>query len=513
MTNYARRALPAVIAATAALTLAACSAGSDAPTGTDTADGTDTGVDTSAVVRVGLAAIPANLDFTTTGGAAIPQALMGNVYEGLVQLDDRGEIQPLLATDWEVSEDGLTYTFTLQEGVTFHDGAAFTAENVKFSLERVKDWTASSPSNLAALDSVDVISPTEVAVKLSEPDYNTLFWLASPLGAMFDPDSVDNLAAEANGTGPFAFISYDQGVRMELERNDEYWAEPAGVAGIELLYFSDASAAANALRTGGVEALYQVEAYDQVASFEADDAFTVTTGATQGVVVMSMNPDNPALAEVTVRQAISHAVDKEAVLAAATSGYGTILGGPAVPTDPYYQDLAGTYPYDPELAATLLAEAGVTDLALTFTVPNRPYAEAAAQVLQSNLSEVGIDVTLESQEFPAVWLEETFTNHNFDLSITNHVEARNLWSYDDPGYYWSYSSEEAGAAFDQARTATDEAGYHEAITAAVEQIVTDAAGVWLYNTPNIVITTAEVTGLPTNYLGVGIAFDEVSVSS
>lgn len=509
-----RAALAAAVMTLAAVT-ASCSAGSTTGGSATAGEGGATAAaaaDPDATLEVGFATVPASLDFTSTGGAAIVQALVGNVYEGLVQVDGGGEIQPLLATAWSVSDDGLRYSFTLREGVTFHDGSPFSAETVKFSLERIKDWTANTPANLAALDHVEVVSDTEVVVVLSEPNANALLWLAGPLGAMFDPDSVGNLAVTANGTGPFTFESYDQGVAMTLSRNDAYWGEPAGVARATFVYYADASAAANALRTGGMDALFQAEAYDQIASFEASDEYTVTIGSTQGVVVSALNGNREALADPRVRQAISYAVDKEAVLAAATSGYGTILGGPAVPTDPYYVDLADTYAYDPEKATELLTQAGATSLSLTFTVPNRPYAQAVAQVIQSDLAAVGVTATLEQQEFPAVWLEQTFTNHEFDMSVTNHVESRNVWNYANPDYYWSYSSDVADGYFAEARAAVDADTYDASMAGAIQQIVDDAASLWLYNPPNIVVARVGVTGLPQNYMGVGIALAGVTVT-
>ncbi|WP_420867284.1 ABC transporter substrate-binding protein [Cellulomonas hominis] len=428
-----------------------------------------------------------------------------------MRLDESGEIEPLLATDWTLSDDGLTYSFTLREGVTFHDGTPFTADVVKSSLERLPEWTANSPSFLDAIDHVDVVSASQADVVLSEPDANTLFYLATVLGVMIAPDSVPTLATEANGTGPFTFASYEQGVEMVLDRNDDYWGEPAGVSQVSLTYFADASSAANALRTGGVDALFQAEAYDQIATFEQDDAFTVTAGTTQSVVVMTINSRQPELADVRVRQAISRAIDKEAVLAAATSGYGTVLSGPSVPTDPWYEE-SDQNAYDPDSARELLAEAGVTALTLDFTVPNRPYAQAVAQVVQSDLAEIGVTATLDVQEFPAVWLESTMTNHEFDLTVINHTEARGMVSYADPTYYWSYDNPDVQADFAAAGAALTPDEQVAAVRAAQEQIVADAPGVWLYNTPNIVVARSGVAGLPENYLGVGIELGGVTVT-
>ena len=504
MRNPHRHRLAAALAV-GALGLTACSAGSE-----DGADGSGPAQDAS--VSIGLAAVPANLDYTTTGGAAIFEALLYNVYEGLVRLDDEGEVEPLLAESWEVSEDGTEYTFTLREDVTFHDGTPFDAEIVKFSLERLDEWTANTPDDLAAIDSVEVESPTEATVVLSEPDYDALYWLAGPLGTMFAPDSVDDLASEANGTGPFTFESYENAVQLDLARNEDYWGEAAGVAEASLVYYSDAAAAANALRTDGVDAVLRAEAYDQVESFEGDESFDVSVGDTQAVVVLPMNDDHPELSDPQVREAVSLAIDKEAVLAAATSGHGTVLGGPSVPTDPYYADYSEERPHDPAAARELLEEAGVGDLSLRFTVPNRPYAEAVAQVVQDDLSAIGISVDLETQEFPAVWVEQTMTDQDYDLTVVSHVEPRNMINYDDPDYYWGYDSPEASEHFSEARAATDDADYADAMEAAADQVVDDAPGVWLYNSPNIVISGEGVEGLPQNDLGVGMDLSEITVS-
>ncbi|WP_162321363.1 ABC transporter substrate-binding protein [Nesterenkonia haasae] len=495
-----------------ALALTGCGAGGD---DSEDGEGTDTsgnGAAQDASVSIGMFAVPANLDFTTTGGAAVFEALLYNVYEGLVRLDADGEVQPLLAESWEVSDDGQEFTFQLREDATFHDGTEFNAEVVKFSLERLDEWSANTPEALAAIESVEIVDDYEVTVVLSEPDYNALFWLAGPLGAMFAPDSVDDLANDANGTGPFEFVTYENAVRMEFARNDDYWGEPAGVAGIELVYYEDASAAANAIRTGGVDAILRSEAFDQFETFEAEEDIEVRVGSSQGVVVMSMNQDNEALAEDDVREAIHRAIDKEAVLAAATAGYGEVLGGPSVPTDPYYIDFTDTYEYDPEAAQELLDSTGVDDISLTFNVPNRAYAEASAQVIQDNLGEIGIDVTLQTQEFPAVWVEENMVNQDFDLAIINHVEPRNMNNYAYPDYYWGYDSEDARDLFDEAAAATDDDEYEASMEELTELIVSDTPGVWLYNPPNVGLATEGVSGLPLNDLGVGIDLSDVTVS-
>jgi peptide/nickel transport system substrate-binding protein len=459
---------------------------------------------------VGLGAAPANLDMTQTAGAAIPQALMYNVYEGLVKLDDQGEIHPLLAESWTISDDRMRYDFVLRSGVTFSNGDPFTAETVKFNLERVPDWKANTPSYLAAIDTVEATSDTEVTIRLKQPDNNLLFWLAGPLGAMFSPDAVENLATEAIGTGPFLLSEFNRGESLIMNRNDSYWGKAAQLGQVTLHYYSDANAPVNALRSGELDVVYQTQAADQVEQFEADDQYKVSIGTTQGIVVMSMNSSRPPFDDVRVRQAIMYGVDREAVNTTASNGYGTVLGAPVPPTDPWYEDLSGQYPYDPDKAKQLLADAGQSDLAVTFKVPSLPYAQTIAQVVKSDLAKVGVDAKLETEEFPAVWLENTFTNHDYDLTVINHVEPRNIVNYGDPDYYWSYDNPDVGKQLDKAAGAPSEQAFTEAMRGVVDTLVADAPGNWLYNAPNIAISTAAVKGLQANDTGVSLDLTAVS---
>ena len=481
----------------AALTLSACSAGS----GGGQSSGQDgAGAQPDNAVVVALTGEPANLDFTTTAGAAIPQALMSNVYEGLVEIDQDGQIQPLLAKSWDISDDRTAYTFTLQPGVTFSNGEAFTAEDVKFSLERVKSdaWLSSLKTKMDVVDSVTVLSDTEVRIQLSRPSNAWLFDLGTPVGAMFDESGVAELASTAIGTGPFTVEAWNRGESIELAARSDYWGEAPKVETATLRYFADAVATTNALRSGDVDVVYNMQAPELLPTFTGDDSFQVLEGTSNGEVMLSMNNARPPFDDVRVRQAVLHAVDRQAVLDTAWSGYGTLVGAPVPPTDPYYEDLFGTYAYDPEKSRALLAEAGAENLNITFTVPTRPYATAVSEIVVSQLAEVGINATIESAEFPAVWLDKVFTRHDYDMSVVLAVESRDLLTmFNNPSYYLGYDNTkikgEAAAA-----DAADEAGYVSGMQKVVRTINDDAAADVLFLFPNIVVAKSGVTGLPAN---------------
>jgi len=236
--------LAAVLAAL--LMLAACSAGS---TGGAPAD--------KDKLVVALTGEPVNLDFTTTAGAAIPQAMMANVYEGLVTLDQTGAIRPLLATKWETSNANKSYTFTLVEGATFSNGAAFDAEDVKFSIERVKSaaWLNGLKSKMDDVQDVVVNSPTSVTVNLARPSQAWLYSMTTLVGAMFDPSGVDDLANNPVGTGPYKLASWARGESINLEARPDYWGAAPGIKDVSLRYFADAIATTNALSSGDVDVI------------------------------------------------------------------------------------------------------------------------------------------------------------------------------------------------------------------------------------------------------------------
>ena len=483
--------LVAVSAAAAAsmLVLAGCSAG---------ASTTPAGEAHDPSVVIGLTGEPVNFDFTTTSGAAIPQALMNNVYEGLVTVNQEGGLEPQLAESWTVSDDGLTYDFVLNEGVTFSSGADFTADDVKFSLERVKtDWKINI-AKMAVLDHVEVVSPTEARVVLTRPSNSWLFDMATTVGMMFDEDGVADLAATPVGTGPFEVTEFVAGDHLSLEARDDYWGEAPAMKDVTLRYFADAVASTNAMRAGDVDMLYNMQAPDLVAQFEADDAVQVIDGTSNGEILLSMNNKTAPFDDIRVRQAVAYALDRQAILDTAWAGYGSMIGAMVPPTDPYYEDLTDKYAYDPERAEKLLAEAGVEDLAIQFDVPTRPYATAVSEVIVSQLAEVGITATINSTEFPAVWLDKVFTKHDYQMSVILSVEARDLLpTFNVPTYYIGYDNTEIAPLATAADAASEEewiAGMKE-IT---EIIADDVPAVPLFLFPNLVIASADLTGIAGN---------------
>ncbi|MFI7704010.1 ABC transporter substrate-binding protein [Nonomuraea sp. NPDC049480] len=486
-----------VAATLACLLLTACSAGSTAA-GNNTGSTGGTAGDT---LSIGLIAEPANLDFTKTEGAAIPQALLYNVYENLVKLDQAGEIQPDLATSWKLSDDRKTYTFQLVKDAKFSNGAPFTAEDAKFSIERVKsDWTIALKSRMDPVDTVQAVSPTELKVTLKEPSNNWLYGMTTRVGAMFSRTGVSKLATEPVGTGPYTLQKWTRGDSITLARNDGYRGSKPHFASVTLKYFKDPTAMHNALLTGTINVIGNMQPPDALDRFQNNPKYTVTEGSTNGEVVLSFNNGSGPMKNPKVRQAVRHAIDHKALVDTCWAGRGKLIGSMVPPTDPWYQDLTNEYPYDRNKAKTLLDESGEAGKTLRLRLPTLPYATACGTVVKSQLEQAGFKVDLDQLEFPAAWLTTVFKNADYDMSIISHVEPRDIQTvFGNKTYYTRYDNPEFRALLKKA----DEGTQEEQITSmqeAARLLSKDAAADWLFLLPNLMVAEKGITGLPVNYI-------------
>ncbi len=494
-----RAPLAALCAAGLVTTLAACSAGQStqgqpAPSGAGTSGGSAGGQ-----LRVGMVAEPAGLDFTTADGAAIPQALLTNVYQGLVTMDAEGQIKPQLATSWTVSPDRKTYTFELVPNAKFTNGDAFDASDAAFSINRVKkDWTTSLAKAMDVVADAKAVSPTKLEATLSKPSNDWLFRMTTRIGAMFSESGVDKLATETVGTGPYTLDTWNRGDSLTLKRNDAYWGDKPYFDSVKLAYFKDPTALNNALLTGTIDVVSTVQAPDTLAQFENNPKYQIIEGTTNGEVVLSMNNAKAPFDDAKVRMAARHALDRKALLETCWAGRGTLIGSMVPPTDPWYEDLTGVAPFDLAKSKALLAQASKTNPAVRLRLPSLPYATACGQVVKSQLEQAGFKVTLDQLEFPAAWLTSVFKGGDYEMSIIAHVEPRDLPAvFGNPDYYIHYKNP-ALAPLLAAADSGDEAAQKENMKKAARLLSEDAASDWLFLLPNLMVADATITGLPKN---------------
>ena len=381
---------------------------------------------------------PPNLDPTAGAAAAIDEVVYANVFEGLTRFGPDGSVLPALAESWEIAPDGLSWVFTLREGVTFHDGLPMTAEDVAFSFERAMadDSTNAQKQLFEGINSVNVIDDRTVEIGLDTPKGALLWNLAWGDAVIVSPASAETNATDPVGTGPFRFERWVQGDQVELVRNAEYWGEPAALDGVTFKFISDPTAAFAAMMAGDIDAFPNFPAPENLAQFQADPRFSVIVGTTEGETILAMNNARAPFDDVRVRRAVAHAIDRSAIIDGAMFGYGTPIGSHFAPHHPAYEDLTGMSAYDPEMARALLAEAGLADgFETTLTLPPPSYARRGGEIIASQLRDVGIEAEIINVEW-AQWLEQVFKGKDFGLTIVSHTEPLDIGIYARDDYYF-----------------------------------------------------------------------------
>ncbi|MEL4374829.1 ABC transporter substrate-binding protein [Brucella cytisi] len=455
--------------------------------------------DPDATINIGSLYEPQNLDNTAGAGQGINEAFNGNVYEALFRLADDGKVEPVLSKDYSVSDDGLTYTFKLQPGVTFHSGAPLTSKDVKFSIERVAapESKSSRKSSLRTISAVETPDDETVVVKLSSRSislpYNLSYvWVVN--------DEAKDLQSKEDGTGPYELEDWRRGSSLSMKRFDKYWGAKPKNSEVVFQYFTDASALNNALLTGSVDIITSVQSPDSLAQFKDNPDFTVSEGQSTTKLLLAHNDRIAPFDNVKVRKALARAIDDQKLLKAVWGDYGTLIGSFVPPTDPWYVDLTKVDAYDPESAKELLKEAGYPD-GFTFTIdtPNYDPHPIAAQFIQSELAKVGVTVKI-NVITANEWYTKVYKAHDFQATLQEHVNHRDIVFYGNPDFYWGYNNPKVIELIKEAEASATTDEQTAKLTEANKIIAEDAASNWFYLYPQIVVSKKSVSGYPINGL-------------
>jgi peptide/nickel transport system substrate-binding protein len=387
---------------------------------------------------------PPGLDPSTGVSTAIPRVVYSNVLEGLLKIDRKGRVMNALAQDYKFTRDGKTYTFLLKKGVTFHDGKAFDAEDVKFTLERLMDPKTGTahPEYYKDIESVQKMDKYTVRIKLKSANSMFLFNLARPDSVIVNKESAEKLKTAPVGTGPFKFVEWARGDHITLAKFDSYYKK--GVPYLDKVTFKfigDPSAQIASLKAGDVDVIAYDVSPENAALLEKDPKFRVLNGFTTTEVILSTNNSRKPFDDARVRRAMAYAIDRNALIKGAMSGYGVPIGSHMDPGNPYYIDLTSVYPYNPQKAKELLAEAGYPNgFEAVIKLPERyAYTKRCGEIITDMFSQVGIKLKIELLEW-GQWLERVFKNADYDLSVIGHAEPFDINIYANPKYYFRYDS-------------------------------------------------------------------------
>jgi peptide/nickel transport system substrate-binding protein len=428
-------------------------------------------------LTIGLTLEPPHLDPTAGAAAAIDEIVYANLFEGLTRIDENGAVQPQLAESWAVSGDGLIYTFTLKDGVEFHDGTGFDADDVVFSLDRARadDSVNAQKQLFVAIDTVEAVDARTVKITLSRPEGALLFNLGWGDAVMVAPESAANNKGAPIGTGPYKFDRWVRGSQVRLVAADDARA----IRKVTFRFVPDPSAQVAALKAGDIDAVANLQAPEAVISLQADPNFEVAIGSTEGETILAMNNTRPPMNDIRVRQAIAHAIDRQAIVDGAMFGFGTPIGTHFAPHHPAYVDLLATYPHDPARARALLADAGQSDLKLTLKLPPPTYARRGGEIVAAQLKEAGITVEIIPVEW-AQWLEQVFRGTDYDLTIVSHTEPVDIGIYARDTYYFNYESPPLKALMARLNDTSDQAARNRILGQAQRTITSDAVNAYMF---------------------------------
>lgn len=420
-----------------------------------------------------------------------------NLYEGLVKPTSDGGFIPAVASDYIISDDAKTYTFTLRDGITFHDGTPVTIEDVKYSIDRYAEIQGESSAFSSLVDSVEVQDDKTLVVNLKESYSEFLPMMTIAI----IPQSNEDPAGNPIGTGPFKYVSYTPGQNLELEKYDGYWQEGVpSLDSVEFKFIADVDTAFVELQAGTIDILkYLTSAQAETLG----DDYNIVQGSMNLVHAMYLNSAYEPLSKTEVRQALCYAVDRDAINNFIFGGKSHIIGSHMIPAmSKYYEPEAETvYSYDPEKAKELLADAGYADgFDLEITVPSS-YSQHvdSAQIIADELSQVGINVTLNQVEW-STWLQDVYKGGNFQAIVIGFdgTLAPSDWlkKYvtDDAKNFMHYSNTEYDDVFNTAYTTVDDDVKVENYKKAQMILAEDAAAVYIEDPANLVAVSKKFGG-------------------
>lgn len=447
-------------------------------------------------ITLGMVLEPPNLDPTGGAAAAVDEIVYANLFEGLTRFGPDGAILPALARSWDTDEAGKVYTFHLHDGVTFHDGSIFDAADVVFSLDRARaeDSTNAQKVLFEGIETVEALDPLTVRVVLNAPDGSFPFKLAWGDAVMVDEASIADIATRPIGTGPFRFDQWVQGDRVVLSAFDGYWGEKPALKTATFRFISDPTAAFAAMMAGDVDAFPNYPAPETLSQLEADPRFKVIVGTTEGETILAMNNAVAPLNNIKVRQAITHAINRQDLIDGAMFGYGTPIGSHFAPHHPDYVDQTAKSAFDPGLARKLLEEAGAGPVKLRLALPPPTYARRGGEIVAAQLRAVGIGTEITNMEW-AQWLETVFRGGDFDLTIISHTEPLDIDIYARPDYYFHYARPEFVALMDGVKETTDPAQRSALYQQAQEMIADDYVNAFLFQFAKTGVADARIEGL------------------
>lgn len=389
-----------------------------------------------------------------------------NIFEGLVKMDENGNLVPAVAEHYEISEGGMLYTFTLKDGVKFHNGNLVTAKDVVYSIKRsaglleTVDTTVIAETALSVISEVVAIDEKTVEIRLNQVDTELLPFLTSAI----IPENYEDSNEKPIGTGPFEFVSYSSLERIVLKKFEDYHVE--GVPYVDEVIFkisANTDAAFLELKAGSIDILPYLT--DSQAG-QLPEEYHMQAGSMNLIQGVFINNEMPPFDNEAIRHALNYAVDRQGVIDMVAGGRGDVIGTNMFPGfKAYYADeLVDMYEYNPEKAKEILTKEGYPDgLSFTITVPsNYQYHVDTAQIVVEQLRQAGFNAEIQLIEW-ASWMSDVYKFRNYQTTLSGLAaelaprKALERFQSDADNNFMNYKNEEFDLVYAEAEKATEEA--------------------------------------------------------
>lgn len=439
--------------------------------------------------------------------AAGTNEVLFNIFEGLVKPDEEGNLVPCVASEYDISEDGLTYTFTLRDNVKFHNGAVVTVEDIVYSIERsaglLKGEDTSSiniESALKNIKSVEAKDDKTVVVTLEKPNTELIAYFTL---AIIPKDYKDQETAPV-GTGPFSFKSYTPLESFVMDKYSDYWNQD-NQAYLDEVTFKIVSSTDDAfveLLAGSID-IFPYLTQDQADQLSEGDTFNVESGNMNLVQGLFLNNDAAPFNNQQLREVLNYAIDKQAILDMVAGGKGSVIGSGLFPgMSTYYDDTAkDMYSYDVEKAKALLTEAGYPDgFAFTITVPsNYSFHVSTAEVIVEQFKAVGITASIKQVEWNN-WLDDVYKGGNYQATIIGlegvlaPSDLLTRYSSTAENNFIHYVNKDYDKTLEKATATTDEKEKENYYKQLQQLLAKDSASVFIQDPPLLVAVNKQLTG-------------------
>lgn len=471
-------------------------------------------------MTIALSGNPATLDPHKSFNGFV-FTVTNQIYETLVHRSADGRLTPRLATAWEMVSD-TEYEFTLREGVTFHDGTPFDAEAVKFSLERLLDPDTQAIGSfiVTMVDAVEVVDEYTVRITTEAPFAPLPAHLSHPVTAIVSPAGVNNdLATQPVGTGPFVFEGQVSGSEVRLSANADYWGGEPTIQELVMRVIPEVGTQVVELQAGTIDLMSNVPP-ERFGTFERDDAITAERFLGWGSVYLGYNVEHPVLEDPRVRRAIALALDRQGMIDALRDGMAERAVGMVPDTVFGSETNADGVPYDPDRARELLAEAGVsTPIELTLNTFENAETRQIATAIQAQLAEIGIDLSVEINDYGAfaratgesdhaLWLT-TWGTVTLDADYTLYALLHS--SQTDADNRSNYANETVDQLLDEARRTGDTARRRELYARVHELVQEELPYLTLYYPLSSYAKRTSVTGEVYAFSAIGLDVREARI--